>query len=101
MLTGGNIGDGGSSYQRPSRNPGPQHPAAHGVRRVILELEGEAAGQARAVRASPHPGSEKSREFRYWTRVVTFFTRAESLSPAITGSACSMAVGKLLQIEVP
>src|SRR5881394_395647 len=52
-------------------NLGPQHPATHGVLRLVLELEGETVTQTRLVIGYLHTGIEKNCEYRTWTQGVT------------------------------
>jgi NADH-quinone oxidoreductase subunit D len=82
-------------------NMGPQHPSTHGVLRLVLELEGETVTDARVVVGYLHTGIEKNAEFRNWTQGSTFVTRCDYLSPLFNESVYSMAVEKLLGIEVP
>ncbi len=82
-------------------NMGPQHPSTHGVLRLVLEIEGEAVVQARAVIGYLHTGIEKSCEFRTFTQAVQFLTRADYLSPSFNETTYSLAVERLLGIQVP
>ena len=82
-------------------NMGPQHPSTHGVLRLVLELEGETVTDARVVVGYLHTGIEKNAEFRNWTQGSTFVTRCDYLSNLFNESVYSMAVEKLLGIEVP
>jgi len=82
-------------------NFGPQHPAAHGVLRLILELDGETI-----VRADPHIGllhraTEKLAEHRTYTQVLPYLDRLDYVSMMAQEHAYSLAVEKLLNIEVP
>jgi NADH-quinone oxidoreductase subunit D len=82
-------------------NMGPQHPSTHGVLRLVLELEGETVTDARLVVGYLHTGIEKNAEFRTWTQGSTFVTRCDYLAPLFNETAYSMAVEKLLGVEVP
>jgi NADH-quinone oxidoreductase subunit D len=82
-------------------NMGPQHPSTHGVLRLVLELEGETVTQARSVIGYLHTGIEKNCEYRTWTQGVTFVTRMDYLAPIFNEVGYSMAVEKLLGVEVP
>jgi NADH-quinone oxidoreductase subunit D len=82
-------------------NMGPQHPSTHGVLRLVLELEGETVRDCRLVVGYLHTGIEKNTEFRTWTQGSTFVTRCDYLAPLFNESAYSMAVEKLLGVEVP
>ena len=81
-------------------NLGPQHPATHGVLRLVCELDGETV-----LRVIPHIGYlhssfEKLGEYRTWNQVVPLTDRMDYLSPLIYNCAYVMAVEKLAGIEV-
>ncbi|KIP11697.1 hypothetical protein PHLGIDRAFT_114279 [Phlebiopsis gigantea 11061_1 CR5-6] len=82
-------------------NFGPQHPAAHGVLRLILELNGE-----EILRADPHigllhRGTEKLIEYKTYTQALPYFDRLDYVSMMTNELCYSLAVEKLLNIEVP
>ena len=82
-------------------NFGPQHPAAHGVLRLVLELDGEVV-----MRADPHIGllhraTEKLAETRTWVQSVPYMDRLDYVSMMCNEHAYCLAVEKLLQIDVP
>ncbi|KAJ3173638.1 NADH dehydrogenase [ubiquinone] iron-sulfur protein 2 [Geranomyces variabilis] len=82
-------------------NFGPQHPAAHGVLRLILELKGEII-----VRADPHigllhRGTEKLIEYKTYLQSLPYFDRLDYVSMMTNEQAYSLAVEKLLNIEIP
>ncbi len=82
-------------------NFGPQHPAAHGVLRMILELEGETI-----VRADPHigllhRGTEKLAETRTYLQALPYMDRLDYVSMMCNEQAYCIAVERLLGIEVP
>ena len=82
-------------------NLGPQHPAAHGVLRLVLEMEGE-----QIVRADPHigllhRGTEKLIEYKTYLQAVPYFDRLEYVSPMCMEHPFALATEKLLGIEVP
>ena len=82
-------------------NFGPQHPAAHGVLRMVLELDGEVV-----VRADPHIGllhraTEKLAEQRMYLQSVPYMDRLDYVSMMCNEHAYVMAIEKLLDIEVP
>ena len=62
-------------------NMGPQHPSTHGVLRLLLELDGETVIRCRPIVGYLHTGIEKNTEYRTWVQGVTYFTRADYLSP--------------------
>jgi NADH-quinone oxidoreductase subunit D len=81
-------------------NIGPQHPATHGVLRLVLELDGETV-----VKCTPHIGYlhssfEKLGEYRDWNQVVPLTDRMDYLAPLIYNCAYAMAVEKMMGIEV-
>ena len=81
-------------------NVGPQHPATHGVLRLVCELDGETL-----VRCIPHIGYlhssfEKLGEYRTWNQVVPLTDRMDYLGPLIYNCAYVMAVEKMMGIEV-
>ncbi len=81
-------------------NMGPQHPATHGVLRLVLELDGE-----RILRCIPHigylhTGFEKTCEYREWNQVVPYTDRMDYLSPMLYNIGYALAVESLLGIEV-
>jgi NADH-quinone oxidoreductase subunit D len=82
-------------------NFGPQHPAAHGVLRMVLELDGEVV-----MRADPHIGllhraTEKLAETKTWTQSVPFMDRLDYMSMMCSEHAYCMAIEKLLDVDVP
>jgi NADH-quinone oxidoreductase subunit D len=81
-------------------NIGPQHPATHGVLRLVLELDGETV-----VRCIPHIGYlhssfEKLGEYRSWNQIIPLTDRMDYLAPLIYNCAYAMAVEKMMGIEV-
>ena len=82
-------------------NFGPQHPSAHGVLRLVLELNGE-----RVVRADPHigllhRGTEKLIEHKSYLQALPYFDRLDYVSMMAQEHGYSMAIEKLLQKNVP
>ncbi|KAG0010147.1 hypothetical protein BGZ82_003574, partial [Podila clonocystis] len=80
-------------------NFGPQHPAAHGVLRLILELEGE-----EILRCDPHVGllhrgTEKLIEYKTYLQALPYFDRLDYCSMMVNEQAYSLAVEKLLNID--
>ena len=81
-------------------NIGPQHPATHGVLRLVCELDGETV-----VTVTPHIGYlhssfEKLGEYRTWNQIVPLTDRMDYLAPLIYNCAYVMSVEKLMDIEV-
>ena len=82
-------------------NMGPQHPATHGVLRLLLELDGE-----RVISCLPdigylHTGIEKTAESKTYTKVIPLTDRMDYLSPMSNNLGYVMAVEKLMGVEVP
>jgi len=82
-------------------NMGPQHPATHGVLRLVLELEGELIVGARPVIGYLHTGIEKEMETRTYHQNIVFPPRVEYLATMIEEVAYVQAVEKLLGITPP
>jgi NADH-quinone oxidoreductase subunit D len=82
-------------------NFGPQHPAAHGVLRLILEMDGEVVERADPHIGLLHRGTEKLIEYRTYMQVVPYFDRLDYVSPMCEEHAFALAVEKLLDIEAP
>jgi NADH-quinone oxidoreductase subunit D len=91
----------GDALMQHTINFGPQHPAAHGVLRLILEMDGEVI-----VRADPHVGllhrgTEKLIEHKSYLQAVPYFDRLDYVAPMSQEHAFAIAVEKLMGIEVP
>jgi NADH-quinone oxidoreductase subunit D len=82
-------------------NFGPQHPAAHGVLRLMLELDGEVVVKADPHIGLLHRGTEKLIEHKTYLQAVPYFDRLDYCSPMCQEHAFALAVEKLLGIEVP
>jgi len=82
-------------------NMGPQHPATHGVLRVILELDGEIIVNAEPDIGYLHTGIEKLSEFHNYTQNITHYPRMDYLAPMNNELAYCLAVEKLIGLEVP
>ena len=82
-------------------NFGPQHPAAHGVLRLVLELEGEVVVKADPHIGLLHRGTEKLIEHRNYIQALPYFDRLDYVSMMVQEHAYSLAVEKLLNLEVP
>ena len=80
-------------------NMGPQHPATHGVLRLILETEGETVKSVRPGIGFLHTGIEKNMEYRNWAQGSTFVTRMDYVAPIFNEVAYCLAVERLLGIE--
>lgn len=84
-----------------SLNFGPQHPAAHGVLRLVLELEGETVMRADPHIGLLHRGTEKLIEYKTYTQALPYFDRLDYVSMMCNEQCYSLAVEKLLNIDVP
>ncbi len=82
-------------------NFGPQHPAAHGVLRLILEMSGEVVERADPHIGLLHRGTEKLIEYKTYTQAIPYFDRLDYVCPINQEHAFVRAVEKLLGIEAP
>jgi NADH-quinone oxidoreductase subunit D len=82
-------------------NFGPQHPAAHGVLRLVLELDGEVVERADPHIGLLHRGTEKLAETRTWVQSTPYMDRLDYCSMMCNEHAYCLAVEKLLGIEAP
>ncbi len=82
-------------------NFGPQHPAAHGVLRLILELDGEVVENADPHIGLLHRGTEKLIEHKTYSQAVPYFDRLDYVAPMNQEHAFALAVEKILKLEVP
>jgi NADH-quinone oxidoreductase subunit D len=82
-------------------NFGPQHPAAHGVLRLVLEMDGEVVERADPHIGLLHRGTEKLIEYKTYLQAVPYFDRLDYVSPMCEEHAYALAVEKLLGIEAP
>ncbi|TCJ15815.1 NADH-quinone oxidoreductase subunit D [Parasulfuritortus cantonensis] len=82
-------------------NFGPQHPAAHGVLRLVLELDGEVVERADPHIGLLHRGTEKLAEHRTFLQNVPYMDRLDYMSMMQNEHAYCMAVERLMQVEVP
>jgi NADH-quinone oxidoreductase subunit D len=89
------------SLKNMTLNFGPQHPAAHGVLRLILELDGEVIERADPHIGLLHRGTEKLIEHKTYLQAVPYFDRLDYVSPMCQEHGFALAVEKLLGCEVP
>jgi len=82
-------------------NFGPQHPAAHGVLRLVLEMDGEVVERADPHVGLLHRGTEKLIEQKSYMQALPYFDRLDYVSPMCEEHAFALATEKLLGIEVP
>jgi len=82
-------------------NFGPQHPAAHGVLRLVLEMDGELVARADPHIGLLHRGTEKLIEYKTYMQAVPYFDRLDYVSPMCEEQAFALATEKLLGITPP
>lgn len=82
-------------------NFGPQHPAAHGVLRLVLEMDGEVVDRADPHIGLLHRGTEKLIEYKSYLQAVPYFDRLDYVAPMNQEHAYALAVERLLGCEVP
>jgi len=82
-------------------NFGPQHPAAHGVLRLVLEMDGEVVERADPHIGLLHRGTEKLIEYKTYAQALPYFDRLDYVSPMNQEHAFAMATEKLLGITAP
>ena len=82
-------------------NFGPQHPAAHGVLRLILELDGEVVQRADPHIGLLHRGTEKLIEYKTYTQALPYFDRLDYVSMMAQEHAYSLAVEKIVGVQIP
>ncbi len=82
-------------------NFGPQHPAAHGVMRLILEMDGEIVERVDPHIGLLHRGTEKLIEYKTYLQAIPYFDRLDYVSPMCQEHAFALAVEKLMGITPP
>jgi NADH-quinone oxidoreductase subunit D len=82
-------------------NFGPQHPAAHGVLRLVLELDGEVVERVDPHIGLLHRGTEKLIEYKTYLQAIPYFDRLDYVAPMNQEHAFALAIEKLLALEVP
>jgi len=82
-------------------NFGPQHPAAHGVLRLVVEMDGEIVERCDPHIGLLHRGTEKLIEYKSYLQAVPYFDRLDYVSPMCQEHAFALGVEKLLGIEAP
>ena len=81
-------------------NIGPQHPATHGVLRLVLELEGETVKRCIPHIGYLHTGFEKLGEYRFYNQIIPLTDRTDYLAPMGNNVGLALAVEKLMGIEI-
>ncbi len=87
--------------QRMVLNMGPQHPATHGVLRLVVEIDGEIIVSVRPEIGYLHTGIEKTCEAKFYQQVVPLTDRINYLDPLSNNLCYCLAVEKLLGLEIP
>ena len=82
-------------------NFGPQHPAAHGVLRMVMEMDGEVVERIDPHIGLLHRGTEKLIEYKTYLQAMPYFDRLDYVSPMNQEHAFVLAVEKLAGVEVP
>jgi NADH:ubiquinone oxidoreductase subunit D len=90
-----------SKVKNLSLNFGPQHPAAHGVRRLVLEMRGEVIERSDPHIGLLHRGTEKLIENKNYLQAMPYFDRLDYVSMMAQEHSYILAVEKLLQVNVP
>ena len=90
-----------SKIQNTTINFGPQHPAAHGVLRLIVELDGEVVERAEPHIGLLHRGTEKLIEYKTYLQAIPYFDRLDYVSPMCQEHAFALATEQLLKITIP
>ncbi len=103
-----NVGAGGDQRNPDPAAPGnytinfgPQHPAAHGVLRLVMELDGEIVERVDPHIGLLHRGTEKFIEYKTYAQSIPYFDRLDYVSPMCMEHTWVLAIEKLLGIEVP
>src|SRR5574340_1408788 len=93
--------DGGQRRDTMTINMGPQHPSTHGVLRLVLTLDGETIVKAIPDIGYLHTGIEKTAEAKSYFKALVVTDRMDYLAPLCNNYGYSLAVEKLLGIDVP
>ena len=95
------VTPGDDAVQNYTINFGPQHPAAHGVLRLIMELDGEIVERVDPHVGLLHRGTEKLIEYKTYAQAIPYFDRLDYCSPMCMEHSFVLAIEKLMGIEVP
>ncbi len=90
-----------AEIQNYTLNFGPQHPAAHGVLRLVLELDGEVIQRADPHIGLLHRATEKLAEHRTFLQALPYMDRLDYVSMMVNEHAYCLAVERLIGVEVP
>ena len=91
----------GEDIQNYTINFGPQHPAAHGVLRLVMELDGEIVERLDPHVGLLHRGTEKLIEYKTYTQALPYFDRLDYVAPMNQEHAWCLAIERLTGTEVP
>ncbi len=94
-------GEGELATQDMSLNVGPQHPATHGVLRVVIDLDGEVIERATPIIGYMHRGFEKLAEARDYRQIIALVNRHDWLSAFCNELGVALAVERMMEVEVP
>jgi NADH-quinone oxidoreductase subunit D len=95
------VGAGETKIRRFNINFGPQHPAAHGVLRLVLELDGEVVERVDPHIGLLHRGTEKLMEARPYAQCIPYFDRLDYVAPMNQEHAFVLAIERMIGIEAP
>src|SRR5512139_2719476 len=95
------LAEGETRIRKFNINFGPQHPAAHGVLRLVLELDGEVVERVDPHIGLLHRGTEKLVEARPYQQTIPYMDRLDYVAPMNQEHAYCLAIEKLLGVEVP
>jgi NADH-quinone oxidoreductase subunit D len=98
---GETIAPGNPTHNNYTLNFGPQHPAAHGVLRLIMELDGEIVERVDPHIGLLHRGTEKLIEYKTYAQALPYFDRLDYCSPMCMEHSFVLAIEKLMGLEVP
>jgi len=101
LETPANPTEGDVTIQNYTINFGPQHPAAHGVLRLVMELDGEIVERIDPHVGLLHRGTEKLIEYKTYQQALPYFDRLDYCSPLCMEHSYVLAIEKLLDLEVP
>ena len=100
-LFASNVAEARQEIRNYTLNFGPQHPAAHGVLRLILEMDGEVVQRADPHIGLLHRGTEKLAESKPFNQSIGYMDRLDYVSMMCNEHAYVLAIEKLLGIEIP
>ncbi|MFQ5703021.1 MAG: NADH dehydrogenase (quinone) subunit D [Gemmatimonadales bacterium] len=96
----GDLDDGGLGAEHLLLNLGPQHPATHGVLRLVIELDGEVVQRIIPHIGYLHSGFEKLGEYRHYNQIIPLTDRTDYLAPMANNVCLALGAEKLMGIEI-